>query len=60
LFVPSERIRAGVARGASLDELRVQARADGVVSLRDAAWDLARTGATSIAEVVRVAAEEAP
>jgi type II secretory ATPase GspE/PulE/Tfp pilus assembly ATPase PilB-like protein len=60
LFVPSERIRAGVARGASLDELRVQARADGLVSLRDAAWDLARTGATSIAEVVRVAAEEAP
>jgi type II secretory ATPase GspE/PulE/Tfp pilus assembly ATPase PilB-like protein len=58
LFVPSERIRARVAQGATLDELRAQARADGLVSLREAAWDAAANGITSVAEVLRVTSED--
>lgn len=58
LFVPSERVRARVAQGATLDELRAMARADGLVSLREAAWTAAAAGETSIAEVLRVTAEE--
>jgi len=58
LFVPSERVRARVAQGATLDELRTLARTDGLVSLREAAWQAAASGMTSIAEVLRVTAEE--
>jgi type II secretory ATPase GspE/PulE/Tfp pilus assembly ATPase PilB-like protein len=58
LFVPSERLRSRVARGATLDELRDLARAEGLVSLREAAWDAARQGITSVAEVLRVSAED--
>jgi type II secretory ATPase GspE/PulE/Tfp pilus assembly ATPase PilB-like protein len=60
LFVPSERIRARIARGATLDELRGLAREDGLVSLREAAWEAARAGVTSVAEVLRVTAEDEP
>lgn len=59
LFVPSEPVRAAVARGATLDELRRLARADGLVTLHEAAWNVAAAGRTSVAEVLRVAAEEA-
>ena len=58
LFVPSERVRARVAQGATLDELRTLSRTDGLVSLREAAWQAAASGVTSIAEVLRVTAEE--
>ena len=58
LFVPSERVRARVAQGATLDELRALARADGLVTLREAAWESAKMGQTSIAEVLRVTAED--
>jgi len=58
LFVPTERVRAHVAQGATLDELRALARADGLVTLREAAWEAAGTGVTSIAEVLRVTAED--
>jgi type II secretory ATPase GspE/PulE/Tfp pilus assembly ATPase PilB-like protein len=53
-------MRARIAQGATLDELRALARADGLVTLREAAWDAARTGQTSIAEVLRVTAEDEP
>ena len=58
LFVPTERIRARVAQGATLDELRALARDDGLITLREAAWEAARTGLTSIAEVLRVTAAD--
>jgi type II secretory ATPase GspE/PulE/Tfp pilus assembly ATPase PilB-like protein len=60
LFVPSERIRARVAQGATLDELRGMARDDGLVTLREAAWQAASEGVTSIAEVLRVTSEDTP
>jgi type II secretory ATPase GspE/PulE/Tfp pilus assembly ATPase PilB-like protein len=57
LFVPSEKVRARIAQGATLDELRSLARGEGLVTLHDAAWALARSGRTSIEEVLRVASE---
>jgi general secretion pathway protein E len=58
LFVPSEHVRSRVAQGATLDEIRTLARNDGLVTLREAAWQAASTGVTSIAEVLRVTVEE--
>jgi type II secretory ATPase GspE/PulE/Tfp pilus assembly ATPase PilB-like protein len=58
LFVPSDRVRARVAQGATLDELRALARRDGLVPLREAAWQAAAEGLTSIAEVLRVTTED--
>ena len=58
LLVPGDRLRARVAQGATLDELRTIARDDGLVSLREAAWQAAGDGMTSIAEVLRVTAED--
>jgi type II secretory ATPase GspE/PulE/Tfp pilus assembly ATPase PilB-like protein len=58
LFVPSERARARVAQRAALDTLRAMAREDGMVTLRQAAWDMARAGRTSIEEVLRVTSED--
>jgi type II secretory ATPase GspE/PulE/Tfp pilus assembly ATPase PilB-like protein len=56
--VPSDRLRGQVAQGATLDALRTIAREDGLVSLREAAWEAAADGVTSIAEVLRVTAED--
>ena len=58
LFVPSDRIRSRVAQGATLDELRAIARDEGLVTLREAAWQSASDGVTSIAEVLRVTSED--
>jgi type II secretory ATPase GspE/PulE/Tfp pilus assembly ATPase PilB-like protein len=58
LFVPSESARARIAQRLPLDELRSLAREDGLIALREAAWDLARQGRTSIAEVMRVTSED--
>jgi type II secretory ATPase GspE/PulE/Tfp pilus assembly ATPase PilB-like protein len=54
LFVPSEAIKARLAQGATLGDLRRQAAAEGLETLRETGWRLAETGRTSIAEVVRV------
>ncbi|MFN8574637.1 MAG: GspE/PulE family protein [Gemmatimonadaceae bacterium] len=54
LLVPSERLRARLVEGASLDELRTLATADGMTSLRESAWRLALDGVTSADEVLRV------
>jgi type II secretory ATPase GspE/PulE/Tfp pilus assembly ATPase PilB-like protein len=58
LFVPSDQIRSRVAQGATLDELRAIARDEGLVTLREAAWQAASDGLTSIAEVLRVTSED--
>jgi type II secretory ATPase GspE/PulE/Tfp pilus assembly ATPase PilB-like protein len=59
LFVPSEKARGRIARGATLDELRGVARGEELVTLREAAWNAARAGVTSIDEVLRVTSEDA-
>jgi type II secretory ATPase GspE/PulE/Tfp pilus assembly ATPase PilB-like protein len=58
LFVPSERTRSRIAQRIPLAELRALAREDGLVTLREAAWQLALGGRTSIAEVLRVTSED--
>ena len=58
LFVPSDRVRSRVAQGATLVELRSIAREEGLVTLREAAWQAASEGMTSISEVLRVTSEE--
>ncbi|MFN8581014.1 MAG: GspE/PulE family protein [Gemmatimonadaceae bacterium] len=54
LLRPSERMRSRLVEGAGIDELRQLAVADGMVTLREAAWDLAARGVTSVDEVLRV------
>lgn len=54
LLVLSDDLKAHVARGAALGELRERAAAEGLETLRDAAWRLAAAGTTSIEEVVRI------
>jgi type II secretory ATPase GspE/PulE/Tfp pilus assembly ATPase PilB-like protein len=58
LFVPSDRVRSRVAQGATLVELRSIAREEGLVTLREAAWQAASEGMTSISEVLRVTSED--
>ncbi|MEB3330789.1 MAG: ATPase, T2SS/T4P/T4SS family, partial [Candidatus Sericytochromatia bacterium] len=58
LMMMSEALRSAVVRGASLDELRREAQAQGMVPLRHAAWAKAADGETTIAEAMRVASEE--
>jgi type II secretory ATPase GspE/PulE/Tfp pilus assembly ATPase PilB-like protein len=58
LFVPSDRVRSRVAQGATVDDLRALAREEGLVTLREAAWQAAAAGVTSIAEVLRVTSED--
>jgi type II secretory ATPase GspE/PulE/Tfp pilus assembly ATPase PilB-like protein len=59
LFTPSDGTRARVSAGASLAALREHAIAEGLVTLRESAWQLAADGVTSIDEVVRVTCEDA-
>ncbi|MBI3565324.1 MAG: Flp pilus assembly complex ATPase component TadA [Elusimicrobia bacterium] len=54
LFSIGAKARDGISRGAGLDELRAAAEADGMTTLQQSALALAATGATSLAEVVRV------
>ncbi len=58
LMVMNEALRSLVVRGASLDELRREAQAHGMVPLRHAAWAKAAAGETTIAEAMRIASEE--
>ena len=50
--------RSLIARGAPLDALRKLARRDGTESLQAAGWRVVRSGATTIAELMRVVNEE--
>jgi type IV pilus assembly protein PilB len=54
VFVLGASAREGIAKGASLDELRLAAAADKMTTLQQSALALAETGATSLAEVLRV------
>ncbi len=54
----NERLRSYVVSRASLDEIRREAAAGGMVPLNRAAWLKAREGITTIAEVLRVTREE--
>jgi general secretion pathway protein E len=54
LLVLNDALRAQVVAGASLDGLRAAARAQGMPTLRDEAWRVAREGRTSLEEVWRV------
>ena len=58
LMVMNETLRSAVVRGASLDELRHEAQAQGMMPLRHAAWHRAAAGETTIAEAMRIASEE--
>jgi len=55
----TERLRNLVVARAPLDEIRREAAAAGLVPLQRAAWRKAAEGVTTIAEVLRVAREEA-
>jgi general secretion pathway protein E len=58
LMVMSEALRSAVVRGAALDQLRGDAEREGMVPLHRAAWAKAARGETTIAEALRIAAEE--
>jgi type IV pilus assembly protein PilB len=60
LLTPSESLRSTIARGATAYEIRAAMHADGIPTMRDQAVKLAEQGVTSIEEVNRVLAEEAP
>ncbi|WP_131111777.1 GspE/PulE family protein [Sulfuricystis thermophila] len=49
-----DRLRALIAQRAPLAEIKAEARRQGMLSLRDAALQLARTGQTTLEEVARV------
>jgi type II secretory ATPase GspE/PulE/Tfp pilus assembly ATPase PilB-like protein len=49
-----DRMRAAVAAGAPLAELRALARVDGLVSLHHAGWALVVDGVTTVSELLRV------
>jgi type II secretory ATPase GspE/PulE/Tfp pilus assembly ATPase PilB-like protein len=51
-------VRSRVAQEATVDDLRALAREEGLVTLREAAWQAAAAGVTSIAEVLRVTSED--
>jgi len=57
LLVPSEELRATIARGATAQEIRNAMRAAGCPTLRDQALALVAQGETSIEEVDRVLAD---
>jgi type II secretory ATPase GspE/PulE/Tfp pilus assembly ATPase PilB-like protein len=57
-MVMTEGLRSAVARGATLDQLRHDAEAQGMVPLARAAWAKAAEGETTIAEALRIASEE--
>jgi general secretion pathway protein E len=54
----SETLRERIVRHASLAELRAVAQAEGMRSLRDAGWDKARAGVTTVEEVMRLTRDE--
>jgi type II secretory ATPase GspE/PulE/Tfp pilus assembly ATPase PilB-like protein len=58
LLVPTEDMRGEIVRQASLDRLRGVARDAGMASLGEAAWSLARSGITSVEEVLRLTSDD--
>jgi type IV pilus assembly protein PilB len=60
LLTPSDRLRDAIARGATAHEIRAEMHASGFPTMRDHALRLVADGVTSIDEVNRVLAEDAP
>jgi general secretion pathway protein E len=54
----TDRIRALVVAGASLDEIRAAAKAQGMVPLRAAGWEKVCAGITTVEELLRVTRDE--
>jgi len=54
----SETLREKIVKEAPLAELRAVAQAEGMRSLRDAGWDKARAGVTTVEEVMRLTRDE--
>jgi len=59
LLTMTEELRSAVVERASLDRLRQQAEAGGMVPLHRAGWAKAARGETTVAEVLRIVSEEA-
>ena len=58
LLVVSDAMRSQIVAGASLAELRKQAKVEQLRSLREDGWRLVRDGRTTIDEVLRVVSED--
>ncbi len=58
LFIITEEIRSLILRKASTGEIRRVAVEQGMVTLREDAWTKARTGFTTIEEILRVTQED--
>ena len=58
VMVVSEAVRAMILERASAGEIRRQAAADGMKSLRQDGWRLVKSGKTTLAEVLRVTKDE--
>jgi len=54
ILVLDDRLRSMISRHAPLDEIKAEARRQGMQSLREAALQLARAGLTTLEEVARV------
>jgi len=54
----SEAIRAMILERASASQIRRQAAAEGMMSLREDGWRLVKSGKTTLAEVLRVTKDE--
>jgi len=60
LLTPSDSLRSAIARGATSQEIRSEMRASGCPTMRDQGLRLVAEGITSIEEVNRVLADDAP
>jgi general secretion pathway protein E len=58
LFVITEEIRSLILRKASTGEIRRAAVENGMITLREDAWAKARSGLTTVEEILRVTQEE--
>jgi type II secretory ATPase GspE/PulE/Tfp pilus assembly ATPase PilB-like protein len=58
LMVVSDEIRALIVAGSPLDDIRVRARAQGMVPLREDGWTKVCAGITTIDELLRVTSED--
>jgi type II secretory ATPase GspE/PulE/Tfp pilus assembly ATPase PilB-like protein len=58
LMLLDEGIRSLLVRGAPLDDIRRTALEQGMIPLHEAAWAQARTGRTTVDEVIRITGED--
>lgn len=58
LFVVGDEIRKQIVAHATADKIKVEAQRLGMRSLRDDGWRTAMTGATSVAEILRVTSDQ--